>query len=78
MNKDCGVPLSQLQVDGGMTNNKILMQLQADILCIPVGKSAGIPLRSTRKTKEVWMLNNLNFLWFVCLPLLLLWLLKNL
>ncbi|XP_015266106.1 PREDICTED: glycerol kinase [Gekko japonicus] len=38
MNKDCGVPLSQLQVDGGMTNNKILMQLQADILCIPVVK----------------------------------------
>ncbi|XP_039185475.1 glycerol kinase isoform X2 [Crotalus tigris] len=38
MNKDCGIPLSQLQVDGGMTNNKILMQLQADILCIPVGR----------------------------------------
>ncbi|XP_038612978.1 glycerol kinase isoform X3 [Tachyglossus aculeatus] len=38
MNKDCGIPLSHLQVDGGMTNNKILMQLQADILCIPVVK----------------------------------------
>ncbi|XP_071992006.1 glycerol kinase isoform X3 [Engystomops pustulosus] len=38
MNQDCGIPLSQLQVDGGMTNNKILMQLQADILCIPVVK----------------------------------------
>ncbi|XP_026571851.1 glycerol kinase isoform X3 [Pseudonaja textilis] len=38
MNKDCGIPLRQLQVDGGMTNNKILMQLQADILCIPVVK----------------------------------------
>uniref|UniRef100_A0A8C5U6I7 glycerol kinase n=1 Tax=Malurus cyaneus samueli TaxID=2593467 RepID=A0A8C5U6I7_9PASS len=38
MNKDCGIPLSQLQVDGGMTNNKILMQLQSDILCIPVVK----------------------------------------
>uniref|UniRef100_A0A8C5M1N2 glycerol kinase n=1 Tax=Leptobrachium leishanense TaxID=445787 RepID=A0A8C5M1N2_9ANUR len=38
INKDCGIPLSQLQVDGGMTNNKILMQLQADILCIPVVK----------------------------------------
>ncbi|TFK09201.1 ras-related protein Rab-4A [Platysternon megacephalum] len=36
MNKDCGIPLSELQVDGGMTNNKILMQLQADILCIQV------------------------------------------
>uniref|UniRef100_A0A6I8SNB7 glycerol kinase n=1 Tax=Xenopus tropicalis TaxID=8364 RepID=A0A6I8SNB7_XENTR len=38
MNKDCGIPLNQLQVDGGMTSNKILMQLQADILCIPVVK----------------------------------------
>ncbi|KAI4554262.1 hypothetical protein MJG53_019561 [Ovis ammon polii x Ovis aries] len=36
MNRDCGIPLSHLQVDGGMTNNKILMQLQADILYIPV------------------------------------------
>ncbi|KAK1169740.1 glycerol kinase-like isoform X3 [Acipenser oxyrinchus oxyrinchus] len=38
MNKDSGIPLKQLQVDGGMTNNKLLMQLQADILCIPVVK----------------------------------------
>ncbi|XP_037653950.1 glycerol kinase-like [Choloepus didactylus] len=38
MNRDCGIPLSHLQVDGGMTNNSILMQLQADILCIPVVK----------------------------------------
>lgn len=39
MNKDSGIPLTQLQVDGGMTSNRLLMQLQADILCIPVGKS---------------------------------------
>lgn len=39
MNRDCGIPLSHLQVDGGMTNNRILMQLQADILHIPVVKS---------------------------------------
>jgi len=39
INKDCGIPLNQLQVDGGMTNNKVLMQLQSDILCIPVGKT---------------------------------------
>ncbi|NXL57337.1 GLPK kinase, partial [Chordeiles acutipennis] len=38
INKDCGIPLNQLQVDGGMTNNKVLMQLQSDILCIPVVK----------------------------------------
>ncbi|XP_041940253.1 glycerol kinase-like isoform X2 [Alosa sapidissima] len=36
MNQDSGVPLMRLQVDGGMTANTLLMQLQADILCIPV------------------------------------------
>ncbi|XP_076782048.1 glycerol kinase 2 [Arvicanthis niloticus] len=39
VNRDCGIPLNHLQVDGGMTNNSILMQLQADILRIPVVKS---------------------------------------
>ncbi|XP_067297642.1 glycerol kinase isoform X5 [Pseudorasbora parva] len=38
MNLDSGIHLSQLQVDGGMTSNRLLMQLQADILCIPVVK----------------------------------------
>ncbi|KAI7790283.1 putative glycerol kinase-like, partial [Triplophysa rosa] len=38
MNQDSGIALSQLQVDGGMTSNRLLMQLQADILCIPVVK----------------------------------------
>ena len=38
MNKDCGIPLTTLQVDGGMTVNDLLMQLQADILGISVGK----------------------------------------
>uniref|UniRef100_A0A672ZX26 glycerol kinase n=1 Tax=Sphaeramia orbicularis TaxID=375764 RepID=A0A672ZX26_9TELE len=36
MNLDSGIPLTQLQVDGGMTSNRLLMQLQADILCMPV------------------------------------------
>ncbi|MBZ3891174.1 Glycerol kinase 2 [Sciurus carolinensis] len=40
MNHDCGIPLTHLQVDGGMTSNKILMQLQADILHIPVVRSS--------------------------------------
>jgi len=40
MNQDSGIPLTQLQVDGGMTSNRLLMQLQADILCIPVGETA--------------------------------------
>ena len=34
---DCGIPLTSLQVDGGMTINNLLMQLQADILGISVG-----------------------------------------
>lgn len=32
MNKDCGIPLTKLQVDGGMTANNLLMQLQADLV----------------------------------------------
>lgn len=38
MNQDSRVPLTQLQVDGGMTSNRLLMQLQADILCTTVGR----------------------------------------
>lgn len=38
MNKDCGLPLTKLQVDGGMVANNLLMQLQADLCGIPVGK----------------------------------------
>ena len=34
--RDSGVPLSELRVDGGATANRILMQFQADILGIPV------------------------------------------
>ena len=37
MNKDSGIPLTSIQVDGGMTQNSLLMQLQADIVGIPVG-----------------------------------------
>lgn len=35
---DCGYPLSKLLVDGGMTANHLLMQIQADYCGIPVGK----------------------------------------
>ncbi|XP_048459064.1 glycerol kinase [Rhincodon typus] len=40
MNKESGVNQTSLQVDGGMTTNKIMMQLQSDILSIPVVKPA--------------------------------------
>ncbi|RIE14627.1 glycerol kinase [Candidatus Cryosericum hinesii] len=36
MNKDSGVPLTALKVDGGMVFNDTLMQFQSDILGVPV------------------------------------------
>ena len=36
MNKDSGVDLTALKVDGGMVVNELLMQFQADILGVPV------------------------------------------
>jgi glycerol kinase len=36
MNKDSGVDLSRLKVDGGMVHNDLLMQFQADVLDVPV------------------------------------------
>ncbi len=40
MNKDAGVALSSLKVDGGMVANELLMQFQADILGVPVIRPA--------------------------------------
>jgi len=36
MQKDAGIELSELRVDGGATANNLLMQFQADILGVPV------------------------------------------
>ncbi|HAK45295.1 MAG TPA: glycerol kinase, partial [Spirochaeta sp.] len=36
MEKDAGISISSLKVDGGMTVNNLLMQFQADILNVPV------------------------------------------
>jgi glycerol kinase len=36
MNADSGVPLTELKVDGGMVQNELLMQFQADVLDVPV------------------------------------------
>ena len=36
MNKDSGVDLTRLKVDGGMVGNNLLMQFQSDILDVPV------------------------------------------
>ena len=37
MNRDSGIALQSIQVDGGMTANSLLMQPQADLVGIPVG-----------------------------------------
>lgn len=36
MGQDSGAPLKELRVDGGASNNNLLMQFQADILGVPV------------------------------------------
>jgi glycerol kinase len=40
MQSDCGAPLHDLRVDGGMTANDFMLQMQADILGIPVHRPA--------------------------------------
>ena len=40
MSQDTGAPLSSLRVDGGATDNRLLMQFQADLLGAPVVRSA--------------------------------------
>ena len=40
METDSGVPLKELRVDGGAARNNLLMQLQADLLGVPVTRSA--------------------------------------
>jgi glycerol kinase len=36
MAADAGIPLSELRVDGGMTASEVLLQIQADLLDVPV------------------------------------------
>jgi glycerol kinase len=36
MQKDAGITLTELRVDGGATANNLLMQIQADLLGVPV------------------------------------------
>jgi glycerol kinase len=40
MEKDAGIKLESLKVDGGMVSNHLLMQFQADILGVPVVRPA--------------------------------------
>ena len=36
MSADAGLPIKRLKVDGGMTGNNLLLQIQADVLGVPV------------------------------------------
>ena len=38
MNRDSGVPIRELRVDGGASANNFLMQFQADVLGVPVDR----------------------------------------
>jgi glycerol kinase len=40
MQQDAGVPLDRLRVDGGATANDLLLQIQADVLGLPVDRPA--------------------------------------
>ncbi|KDR21321.1 glycerol kinase 3-like isoform X2 [Zootermopsis nevadensis] len=68
MNKDCGIPLTKLLVDGGMTTNNYVMQLQADLCGIPVVRplmteTTALGAAMAAGSAEgigVWDLNNLQ------------------
>ncbi len=40
MGADAGIPLKELRVDGGASKNDLLMQIQADLLGVPVVRPA--------------------------------------
>lgn len=68
MKKDCGIPLSKLNADGIFTTNKLLMQLQADIIGIPVSRAQsqditalGVAMAAGQaKGIEVWNINAID------------------
>jgi glycerol kinase len=51
MIKDSGFTLSSLRVDGGMTANKLLLQLQADIMGCDV--CASLPFASVTSSRHL-------------------------
>ena len=42
MTADSGIPITQLQTDGGAAANNLLLQMQADFLQIPVGRPKSV------------------------------------
>lgn len=49
MTRDSGFTLTALRVDGGMTSNQLLMQLQADLLGCEVCKFCGVGFAAQMK-----------------------------
>lgn len=67
MNEDCGTPLQSLKVDGGMTKNNLLLQLQADLIGIEVMQpkvqettALGVALAAYNGVKPDWNLKLTN------------------
>jgi glycerol kinase len=42
MAEDAGIPLQELRVDGGAAKNDLLLQIQADLLGVPVVRPASV------------------------------------
>ena len=57
MNQDSGIPLTSLKVDGGMTANSLLMQIQADLLGIPVGRVERLSLITHVEVPIIYIFN---------------------
>ena len=74
MELDSGIKLSEMRVDGGITNNKLCMQLQSDIMAIDIVKpvitettalgaafAAGLAVgvwQNTDEIKKIWRREN--------------------
>jgi glycerol kinase len=52
MEGDAGQSLQELRVDGGASENDLLMQIQADVLCVPVARAA---VRETTALGAAWL-----------------------
>ena len=57
MNQDSELPLNSVRVDGGMTENKLMLQLQADILGIKMGTTTLILYYYHSYTVGNWLIS---------------------
>ncbi len=52
MQKDAGIALAELKVDGGASVNHLLMQFQADVLGVPVRRP--VVAETTALARHIW------------------------